>query len=788
MSKRIFLFITIIALASVCAYSQNGKKFYKAGNKFLETFKYEDAVSQYSSAIEIEPSNAVFYIARGRAYEELLKYENAKNDFEKAIVFSPKNVDAYVRLGAVLNKLGRYNEALVRLNRATGIDKRNKSAYPEKVITLKNLEKYELALKASDTALILMKDDPRNYYWRGIIYSELNNDFSAKKEFDKAISKDKSKRYFEPRLALAKILLKSGDSKGAMEQCNEIIRIDDKDTAAYTMRSKVYKANLDFPNAINDISKNILIDKTNPQFFLVRGQYYQEFNQHRDAINDFTQHLILNPKNYKAYFDRARSYEAIREFENAMKDYQSIATLMENDPETYRANKLLDDAKAKLYDLKREEVAPEISVVNPVIISESDSLEIRGTSNNLLISGKIRDDSPIKSFTINGEKINLNKKNGALEFLSEIDVTGVDKVRLVAIDDYNNEKSVSYFIKRTEINRPKVIIIAPYASEDNKLYPDKNTQTLFIQGKITDESRIKSIFIDGVSGSYNALERDPSFTAFVDILNKDRITVEAEDIYGNKISDEYILVRDGAIISETNPMGNTWVFFIENSGYENFASLGGPIKDVELMTRALSNYQINRIVTKKNMTKAQMENFFTIELRDLIKANQIKSLMVWYSGHGKVVQEAGHWIPVDAELDKESTYFKLSVLRASMESYQNYLTHTLIVTDACETGPGFYQAMRSADTKKRSCDDWQATQYKSSQVFGSAEKELAVDDSQFTQTFANALNNNRNACIPIEDVVLKVSSVVSKSSKQKPYFGTISGLRDEEGTFFFIAK
>lgn len=786
MNKRIFLFITIIALASVCAYSQNGKKFYKAGNKFLETNKFEDAISQYSSAIDIEPSNPVFYIARGRAYGELFRYEDAKNDFEKAIVFSPKNVDAYVRLGAALNKLGRYSEALVKLNRATGIDKRNKSAYPEKVITLKNLEKYELALKASDTALILIKDDPGNYYWRGIIYSELNNDFSAKKEFDKAIAKDKSKRYFEPRLALAKILLKSGDSKGAMEQCNEILRIDDKDTAAYTMRSKVYKANLDFPNAINDISKNILIDKTNPQFFLVRGQYYQEFNQHRDAINDFTQHLSLNPKNYKAYFDRAKSYEAIREFEKAMEDYQKIATLMENDPETYRANKLLDDAKAKLYDLKREEIAPEISVINPVIVS--DSLEMRGTSNNLLISGKVRDESPIKSFTINNEKINLNSKNGALDFLTEIDVTGVDKIKIVAVDDYDNEKSVSYFIKRTEINRPRVIIIAPYASEDKKLFPDKNTQTLFIQGKIADESKIKSIFIDGVSGSYNALERNPAFTAFVDILNKDRITIEAEDIYGNKVSDEYMIVRDGNIISETNPMGNTWVIFIENSDYENFASLEGPTKDVELMTRALSNYQISQIVIKKNMTKEQMENYFTIELRDLIKANQIKSLLVWYSGHGKIVQEVGHWIPVDAQLDKESTYFKLSVLRASMESYQNYLTHTLIVTDACETGPGFYQAMRSADTKKRSCDDWQATQSKSSQVFGSAEKQLAVDDSQFTQTFANALINNRNACIPIDEVALKVSSVVSKSSKQKPYFGTISGLRDEEGTFFFIAR
>jgi len=90
--------------------------------------------------------------------------------------------------------------------------------------------------------------------------------------------------------------------------------------------------------------------------------------------------------------------------------------------------------------------------------------------------------------------------------------------------------------------------------------------------------------------------------------------------------------------------------------------------------------------------------------------------------------------------------------------------------------------------KKRSCSDWQATQFKSSQVFSSAGYELAVDDSQFTRTFATALLNNPNACIPIEEIVAKVSSAVTTNNQQKPNFGKIAGLKDEDGTFFFIAR
>ena len=119
---------------------------------------------------------------------------------------------------------------------------------------------FDQALKVSDTAIII-KDTPMDYYYRGIIYRSLNNDILGKKELEKAISKDK--KLAEPRLALARLLL-SADPQEAMDQCNEVLKNDDRNTDAYLVRSEVYKKNLDYPNAINDISKNILIDPANP--------------------------------------------------------------------------------------------------------------------------------------------------------------------------------------------------------------------------------------------------------------------------------------------------------------------------------------------------------------------------------------------------------------------------------------------------------------------------------------------------------------------------------------------
>jgi hypothetical protein len=234
-------------------------------------------------------------------------------------------------------------------------------------------------------------------------------------------------------------------------------------------------------------------------------------------------------------------------------------------------------------------------------------------------------------------------------------------------------------------------------------------------------------------------------------------------------------------------MGKTWVVFIENSKYQTFATLDGPVQDITLMRSALANYQIDSILHKKNMTKKGMENFFTIELKEIIQSNHVNSILLWYAGHGKFIYDKGYWIPVDAKRDDETTYFNTYFLKESLQDYTNEVTHILVVTDACESGSTFYQSMRTIN-ENISCSNLIASQSKSSQVFSSTGYEIAVDGSQFTRTFASTLQNNTAACIPIEAIVTKVMTAEARNNHQKPKFGKISGLADENGTFFFISK
>lgn len=236
-----------------------------------------------------------------------------------------------------------------------------------------------------------------------------------------------------------------------------------------------------------------------------------------------------------------------------------------------------------------------------------------------------------------------------------------------------------------------------------------------------------------------------------------------------------------------NPMGKTWVVFIENSDYSSFASLTGATSDIEMMKKSLEGYIIDRIVHRTNFSKKQMEEFFSTELRNMVIENQVNAIMVWYAGHGKFINNIGYWIPVDAELDNEFTYYNINSLRESLRAYSASVTNTLVVTDACESGPTFYQAMRAIPTN-RNCSELFASPSRSSQVLTSSGYEFATDNSAFTRTFATTLMNNPNPCLPIENIVTEVTIAASRSNQARPRFGKIAGLEDEGGTFFFVAR
>lgn len=81
------------------------------GNKAMSTGDFTAAIEHYGKAIELDPSNYLFYSNRSAAYASLKQYEKALEDADKTIELNANWAKGYSRKGTALCYLDRFEEA-----------------------------------------------------------------------------------------------------------------------------------------------------------------------------------------------------------------------------------------------------------------------------------------------------------------------------------------------------------------------------------------------------------------------------------------------------------------------------------------------------------------------------------------------------------------------------------------------------------------------------------------------------------------------------------------------------
>jgi len=774
-----FLLGGLVLFFSVGLFAQTPKKHYATAEKFEKAQNYEGAIENYSKAIALDPKLVKAYVGRAECYINVNKKAEAILDYKMASTLMPKEKVLYYNAGKLYAALGQYKEADEQLKKAIERDKGFTEAIAAEIDVLFKLKDYTAGLQMTQLALEDRKTTS-TMFTHAVMLDSLKNYVEAEKFYKNARNSDQ--KFIPAYIGLALTQIKLNKADEAMKVCEDALAKDPNNMDVYFAKSLVSAAKKDFQNALNDITK-VILTRPNAQSYKQRAYFYIVMGQHQNAINDYTQLLLIEDQDVSALLGRAAAFEHTMNFKAALADYNKVAKIAAGDE---KVEGVIKQAKKKIFELSKETVKPEVEITSVKV--KDNTIRVAGNKNEVSLKGFVKDASLIKNISVNSGSAYFSTDTLNPQFTLNLkDVSKLNEITLTVTDVYNNTQVSRFKLEKTESEKPIIAIETPIASFENEIFIDNTNADVYLQGKIKDASFIESIMIDGLTASFNPSALNPEFSTTVRIADKSKITISVKDIYGNENVQTYALNRSGATAGIDNPMGNTWVVFIENSKYLSFPSLEGPAKDVLMMKSALANYKITKTVHKRDMTKQEMERFFSIELRDYVKNNNINSLMIWYAGHGKYVSPTGYWVPSDGKTDDEFSYFGINNLKAAMQSYAGKLVHTLVITDACESGATFLMAMRGGDDDKR-CDNYELTKAKSSQVFTSAGYELASDNSQFTKTFASALNNNVDPCLPIEKIVKKVSTAVSNAGNQVPKFGKIKDLEDEGGTYFFIKK
>ena len=153
--------------------------YFRRGFRASSEGHTQEAVKEYSKAIELDPSFASAYHNRGILYNKLGEQQKALDDYNKAIELDPSYAHAYNGRGNVYSDLGEQQKALEDYNKAIELDPIHKFAYRNRGLLYSKLGNLEAAVKDYTQAIQLDPKYKNAYLNRADAYSALGQESLA---------------------------------------------------------------------------------------------------------------------------------------------------------------------------------------------------------------------------------------------------------------------------------------------------------------------------------------------------------------------------------------------------------------------------------------------------------------------------------------------------------------------------------------------------------------------------------------------------------------------------------
>lgn len=206
------------------------------GVGFAKLNHNENAISDFSMAIKLQPSDAVAYYNRGYTFMALRKYEDAISDFTVAIQMDPDDEMAIGMRGNAFRMQGQYDRAIDDYNAAIRLAPLDGVAFQNRAVTYIRKGEYGKAISDLDRAIQLK--------------SNFTNALNAR---------------CWARAA------RGTDLDGALADCDAALRIDPSFIDAIESRGLVMLRMERFADAVKAFNDVLAHDQTHPESLYGRG-------------------------------------------------------------------------------------------------------------------------------------------------------------------------------------------------------------------------------------------------------------------------------------------------------------------------------------------------------------------------------------------------------------------------------------------------------------------------------------------------------------------------------------
>lgn len=193
----------------------SAKEFIDRGIVHLDNRRYELAIADFTSAIDLAPDESYGWANRGLAYVWLRDAANAQKDLEQAQTIDPNNAVVYRAFGLMALQQGNQSEAIDRFTQSLDLDPESSFAYRMRATARLQISDFDAAFEDSRSATLLDPSVAESYYVRSMVYG-------MRGRIDEAVAELKDMLETATVNAVvyrqaAQILARGGDREAAIE-------------------------------------------------------------------------------------------------------------------------------------------------------------------------------------------------------------------------------------------------------------------------------------------------------------------------------------------------------------------------------------------------------------------------------------------------------------------------------------------------------------------------------------------------------------------------------------------
>jgi tetratricopeptide (TPR) repeat protein len=288
----------------------------------FERSDYEAATAAIDAAIELDPSVARAWCARGMVLHRLGEVAKAEAHYRKAIAINPRYARAHFNIGMLKLESGDSEASLSDFDAALALDQEGRF-YFRKGEALSQLNRWEESIdefKESLKFATTKREFATSHTHRGLAHYQLDNCSEAIVEFQSALDRDPE--YLLAIRSLSHALLSFKKYDEAISCIDKVFSLNEATSYDYQCRAAGNYYAKRYDTAVSDYSQAIEADSASSDSYYGRGVAYAQLGRHELAVADFSRGIELNPQDRSSFQQRSKSWRALGEDSKANADLE----------------------------------------------------------------------------------------------------------------------------------------------------------------------------------------------------------------------------------------------------------------------------------------------------------------------------------------------------------------------------------------------------------------------------------------------------------------------------------